>query len=132
MIKITFAVMRRPDIDLEEFDRYWREDHAALLLRHRRALGFVRYSQTPTSHRGLIAAMASQRGCLAPFDGVADMWFASTESMLEHGRSAESQAANVEILTDEARFIDLSRSSLMIGDERPIHPAPGDESGDGA
>jgi hypothetical protein len=43
MIKLTFCLRRKPDMTLEEFQRYWRETHAPLVAARAEALGIQRY-----------------------------------------------------------------------------------------
>lgn len=122
-ITLTLAVRRLPTLSFEEFDDYWQNVHGPLIARHAAALGYLSYVQIPTSLRGLSLAIGAARGVPEPFDGIAQIDFASAESMLEHARSPEVAELNEQILADERRFIDLSRSPLMLGDQRRIHPA---------
>jgi hypothetical protein len=56
------------------------------------------------------------------FDGVAELWFDSLDSLAENGRRPEAQAAAAMLLEDERKFIDLPRSPLWWGQEREIVP----------
>jgi hypothetical protein len=53
------------------------------------------------------------------YDGVAELWWDSIEDALGHP-SPERQAAGLELLEDERKFIDLSRSPLWFGEEKTI------------
>ena len=46
MIKLVFSLRRREDMTREEFQRYWREQHAPLVERHAKTLAIRRYVQT--------------------------------------------------------------------------------------
>jgi hypothetical protein len=53
------------------------------------------------------------------YDGVAELWWDSIDDALANP-TPERQAAGLELLEDERKFIDLSRSPLWFGQERPI------------
>ena len=46
MIKLVFVIRRREDLPLEEFHRYWLEEHGPLARRLLEPLGARRYVQT--------------------------------------------------------------------------------------
>ena len=46
MIKFVFTIRRRPDMSREEFQKYWFENHGALIKRHAETLHIRRYVQT--------------------------------------------------------------------------------------
>ena len=46
MIKLVYCVHRRPGLSVEEFQRYWLEDHGALVRSLRDALPLKRYVQS--------------------------------------------------------------------------------------
>ena len=74
MIKLTFCLRRLPHLTREEFQRYWREQHAPLVARHAGTLGILRYVQTHTGHDALNSAMQGSRGGPDAYDGVAELW----------------------------------------------------------
>ena len=41
MIKLTFCLRRLPHLSREEFQRYWREQHAPLVAKHAKTLGIL-------------------------------------------------------------------------------------------
>jgi uncharacterized protein (TIGR02118 family) len=121
MIKLTFVLRRRPDVDVHEFHRYWREDHAALVARHADALGIRRYVQTHRVDNPFDAPLNASRGSAAePYDGVAELWFDSFEDVAAALETEAGRRAGAELLEDEARFIDLPASSLWFGSEHAV------------
>lgn len=121
MIKIVFTLRRRPDISAEEFHRYWREEHGPLVLVHREALGIVRYVQSHRLETALDSVMQASRGALAPHDGIAELWWESLEAFFAASASAAGRAAQVELLKDERRFIDLPATTIFITEEHEIY-----------
>ena len=122
MLKLTYCVRRRPDLTREEFDRYWIEQHAPLVRDHSAALGIKRYIQTiawpdPEAQQRL---RASRGAAEADFDGSAEVWYESMEAHLAARQTPEGKRALQLLLEDERRFIDLGRSQLWYGTERPI------------
>ena len=122
MIKLSFAVRRRTDIDQAEFHRYWRDHHGPLVRSLQPALGIRRYVQTHCIETPLNKAHRAGRGALDPFDGVAELWWDDLDSMVGAASSSEGSAAGRILLEDEARFIDLERSALWLGEEIEIIP----------
>ena len=120
MIKLTFAVRRRDDVDAEEFHRYWRDEHGPLVRSFRSVLGIRRYVQVHRIEGPFNDALRSSRNALEPFDGTAELWWDSIDALATAASSEEGIAAGQKLLEDENRFIDLSRSSLWLGEEVEI------------
>jgi len=91
MVKMLFAIRRLFHLSVEEFHRYWRENHGRLAQKKLPALRVKRYVQTH-SIEALQAAFATPEGMQAP------------EVLLE----------------DEKRFIDLPRSSMWFAEEELV------------
>ena len=118
MIKLVFAIRRREGMTREEFQRYWREEHAQLVKRHAGVLRIRRYVQTHARDTDLDDALAGSRGSEPhQYDGVAELWWDSLEDLVAAYSSEAGQAAGAELLEDERRFIDLPRSPLWLGEE---------------
>ena len=64
-------------------------------------------------------ALAS-RDALEPFDGVAELWWDDLDALTAGASSPDGIAASRALLEDERRFIDLTRSSLWLGEEVEI------------
>ena len=50
MVKLTFTLRRLPHLSREEFQRYWREQHAPLVEKHREVLGIRVLHTSPSGH----------------------------------------------------------------------------------
>ena len=122
MIKVIYCLRRRSDLSPEEFRRYWREVHAPLVQRHQAALSIKRYVQCHTDHGPMTQRLGGFRGTGAPFDGVAEIWYASLDALEAVGRSPEGRAASRELLEDEQRFLDLAGSCIWIAEEVEVIP----------
>lgn len=116
MVKLVFALRRLPHLSRQEFQRYWREQHAPLVEKHRAALGIRRYVQLHTIETPANEGLRLSRQAPEAFDGIAELWF----DALELPATPEAAAAALELLEDERRFIDHARSPLWFGEERPI------------
>lgn len=119
MVKLTFVLRRAPHLTREEFQRYWREEHAPLVEKHREVLGIRRYVQAHTLETGANALLRQSRGGPEAYDGVAELWFDDLE-LLETPPSAEAAAATLALLENERRFIDLEHSPLWPAREQVI------------
>jgi uncharacterized protein (TIGR02118 family) len=120
MIKLVFVIRRRADLPLEEFHRYWLDEHAALAGPLLESLGARRYVQTHTIRPDLSEALAAARGTAEAYDGVAEIWWESLDALVAASASQEGLRINQTLIEDEARFIDFARSSLFIAEEHTI------------
>ena len=120
MIKLTFCLHRLPQLSREEFQRYWHERHAPLVAKNREALRIRRYVQMHTTTTPFNDAIRSGRNAPEGYDGVAELWWDSLDDIQTATGTPEGQAAGLELLEDERKFIDLSRSPLFFGEEKPI------------
>ncbi len=120
MIKLVFALRRRPELSREEFQKYWLETHAPLVAERADVLKIKRYVQVHTADlAGLHGAFQKRNGgAPAPFDGVAELWFDSLDDM--GGNDPAVRQAQAELLADEANFIDLPNSPMWIAHENEI------------
>lgn len=126
MIRITFLLRRRPELSIDEFRRYWLEEHGPLVAGHARRINALRYVQVHTLDDPANPAMAESRGGMeAPYDGVAEVWFESRDALVAALQSESGRRAAAELVADEARFIDLPESPLWLCHEMPqVNPTP--------
>ncbi|HEX4189166.1 MAG TPA: EthD domain-containing protein [Solirubrobacteraceae bacterium] len=118
MIKLVFMVKRREGMTREEFQRYWREEHAELVKRHAELLRIRRYMQTHARDTDLDHAISGSRGSEPrEYDGVAELWWDSIDDLVQAATSEEGQAAQQALLEDERRFIDVANSPIWLGEE---------------
>jgi uncharacterized protein (TIGR02118 family) len=120
MVRITFCLKRRSSLSHEAFLKYWYEVHAPLVRKHQQVLGILRYVQVHTDAGPFTQALRAARNAPEPFDGVAELWWESRHSLAEGAEDEGARAAGLELLEDERRFIDLPRSPIWLGEERPI------------
>jgi uncharacterized protein (TIGR02118 family) len=120
MVKLLFCVRRRPDMDATEFHRYWRDEHGPLVTTVAETLGIRRYVQAHTLDTPLNALLAATRDAPESFDGVAELWFDSAESITAGASTPAGAAAAKMLLEDERRFIDHARSPLFLAEERAV------------
>lgn len=107
-------------MSLDEFQRYWRDTHAPLVAERAETLGIRRYVQVHTSdlpdlHAGL---QGRNGGSPEPFDGVAELWFDSLDSMGSDDPAVVQ--AGADLLADEQNFIDLANSPMWIAEENIV------------
>ena len=127
MVKLIFAVRRRTDVEPAEFHRYWQDEHGPLVRSLQPVLGIRRYVQTHRIETPLNDLLRASRNALEPFDGAAELWWEDLEALVAATSSPQGSDAGRTLLEDEARFIDLERSALWLGEEIEIiasNPSP--------
>ncbi len=121
MIKLVFSLRRKPEMTREEFQAYWRDQHAPLVSRHAEALRIRRYVQTHARSSEVAAAQSAARGSEPDvYDGEAELWWDSLDDVIAAVSTPEGRQAAIELLEDERRFIDLEHSPLWIGEEHVV------------
>lgn len=113
MIKLVFCVKRNPNMSPAEFQDYWLNHHGPLFKKFADAYKAVRYVQSHTIDSPLNEIMRKSRGTLEAYDGVGEIWWQSEEDFLEAISSQEIQKLRGMFVEDEARFINLSASSVF-------------------
>jgi uncharacterized protein (TIGR02118 family) len=121
MIKLVFTLRRRDGMTREEFQRYWRDEHAPLVARHAETLRIRRYVQTHARETELDDVLAASRGGEpGAYDGVAELWWDSLDDLIAGYSTEAGQDAAGELLEDERRFIDLRHSPIWLGEEHLV------------
>ena len=120
MIKLTFCLVRLPNLSREAFQAYWFDTHGPLVASVADELKIRRYVQLHSLPAEASAGLRASRSAPEEYDGVAELWFDSLEVLAETGRRPEAPAAAALLLEDERRFIDLPRSPLWWGQERVV------------
>jgi len=128
MIRITFMLRRKAGLSSEQFSEYWLHEHGPRVAGLSHKLGMLRYVQVRTLDDPVNAVMARARGGMeAVWDGVAEVWFENRAAMVAAGATAQGRAAALELIKDEAEFIDLTQSTLWLGYEYPqVNSTPED------
>ena len=126
MIRIVFLLRRKPGMSLDDFHRYWRDTHGPLVASHAKHLEIQRYTQSHRLEDPANGQMQQARGGMEPeYDGVAELWWDSEETITNALATSDGQAAGADLLADEQRFVDLPNSPLWFNHEYPqINPAP--------
>ena len=124
MIRLEFALRRKPGMSRADFQKYWREVHGPLVAKHATTLNIHRYIQLHTLDDPLNDALTAARGGMEPaYDGVAELWWTSPDALTAMGHAA-GQSAGLELLEDEKKFIDLPNSPLWFAYEYPqVNPS---------
>jgi uncharacterized protein (TIGR02118 family) len=120
MLKLTFCLIRLPQLSREAFQDYWINTHGPLVASVAQTLQIRRYVQLHSYPVEASATLAAGRGAPAGYDGVAELWFDSLDAVIANGERPDARAAGALLLEDERRFIDLSKSPLWWGEEKPI------------
>ena len=112
MLKVSILVTRRADLTMEAFRAYWKEKHGPLFSSQPEVKLHVRkYAQEHTGPK------APDRFAVAPFDGIAEIWFDDMAGFL--GVFASKTYEEI-IKPDEMKFVDRSKALFMFTETAPM------------
>lgn len=120
MIKMVVEVWKKPGMTDEQFASRWLNEHGALVRKHARAMGFLRYVQSHKVSSPEIDAFAEGRGWKRPPDGLTEVWWESKEAMQAAMSSPEGMEASAILQDDEEQFIDPPRISAFLATDEVI------------
>ena len=112
MVKLIYCITRKPNLSVDEFQRYWRDTHGPIA---GAIPGLRRYVQSHVVPE-LYARQSAAAGQSPPFDGAAELWFDDLDAMRAAMQSPELKAA----LEDEKNFIDHTRVASFVTVEKPV------------
>jgi hypothetical protein len=121
MIKTSYVLRRKPGMTLEEFQKYWLEQHGPLVQKLAPKIGMVRYIQVHAPPPGPPRPDPVRGEMLEPFDGIAEFWIDPSKAT---GTDDERREIARTLAEDEAKFIDFSRSTMTRGEEHYMVGAP--------
>lgn len=124
MFKISFCLRRKPELSHEQFLRYWKNEHGALVLRHKEVLRIARYVQFHGDFGPITSKLAAFRGSPEPYDGIAEIWYESKHALETLGQDPAARDASRLLWEDEMRFVDLKNSPIFAGNEIELVGAP--------
>lgn len=105
MVKLVICVKKKPGMDLQEFHKYWRENHGALYTTLPFISKYVRkYNQCHT----VAEAYANNA---APYDGVAELWFDSYKAIDAFLTDPQYLAI---VRPDEKKFCDFEKMLFFV------------------
>lgn len=120
MVKLVYCVRKREDVSQAEFHRYWLEEHGPRARRHAKAIHAARYVQSHTLDSKHNEMLRGSRGASPAYDGITEMWWSDMAAFERSLNGEDALAAGVELLKDEAHFIDLEGSTLFLTEEHEI------------
>lgn len=112
MLKLDILCVRCPGLTHQQFLDYWRDQHGPFFLRQPIVQQTVRrYVQSRT------IAQTPPGFAVAPFDGVAQLWFDDMAGFQTYLRSPNYQDV---IRLDEIKFTDPARVQFLFSEETTI------------
>ncbi|MCP5025391.1 MAG: EthD domain-containing protein [Actinomycetia bacterium] len=114
VVKLYFPLRRRPDLSLDDAQRYWRTHHGPVIRRQAHGAGILRYQQVHAAEPEITETLRAARGTeVESYAGHAEVWFDRAQG----GGTPERRVAARRAYEDESNFIDFTRSSMWLGKE---------------
>jgi len=104
----------------EQFQDYWKNQHAPLFQSFADTHKAIRYVQDHTIDSPANQMLRESRGMMQEFDGVAEVWFESEQAFVDAMSSPEGQKLGAVLGEDESNFIDHARSSAFLAEEHEV------------
>lgn len=120
MIKFVMCLHRHPDLSRQEFQDYWKNQHAPLFQSFAETHQAKRYVQDHTIDSPANDMLRESRGMVQEFDGVAEVWFESEQAFIAAMSSPEGQKLGATLHADESKFIDHARSAAFLAEEHEV------------
>lgn len=108
-VKSVEFVTRKPGLEVDEFQRYWREVHGPLAAQIPMIRRYVQSHTRPSAY---------ERGRTPAYDGVAITWFDDTQAM----RASAATAQYARVRADEPSFIAPGDPPFIITTEHVVIP----------
>src|SRR5690349_6030448 len=100
-IKLVYCLTRQAHLTREQFQDYWLNTHAPLVVSVKPLTGMKRYVQSHTFDSAMGRAASAQRGGAEPYDGVMEGWWDSEEQAT--AALTEASLAALRMLLDDER-----------------------------
>jgi len=107
MVKLIYCISKKPELSVDEFQRYWRDTHGPIAAKIPGLRRYVQCHVVPALYGGTTDPV---------YDGAAELWFDDLEAMRAAMGSPEVKAA----IEDERNFIDHSRVASFVTIEKPV------------
>jgi len=109
-VKIVYTGRLLPGLDRVKFQDYWKNNHAPLVKSVANTLRVRRYVQSHTRYEEINERMRAPDNRPAPCDGVAELWWDSTEDRVPANPEPERVKAGQILFEDEKKFVDHPNS----------------------
>jgi uncharacterized protein (TIGR02118 family) len=109
MIKVSVFLTRRPDLTHEQFNQYWKEKHAALVMSLDVFKTHVRHYTQQHSLNNVPEGLP-----VVPYDGVAELWLDDLSTVMTI--SGHHDYASI-VAKDEENFLDRSKTVMFVSAE---------------
>lgn len=103
MVKAFNFFKRRPGLSVEDFRRYWLNEHAAVIRKIPELRKYIASITLPSAYRN--------REPL--YDGISEAWFDDEDALRSNADTAPRRAASA----DDAQFVDMSTTGSIVVDE---------------
>ncbi len=122
MIRMVHMLRRAHGLSQKDFANSWRDRHGPLVASVQTDMDIVRHLQIhpDPAAQGIDNQAAAARGGMQPaFDGIAEYWWKSEESLRLALASDAGKSAAADLVESERQFVDLAASPMWFATEFP-------------
>lgn len=120
MIKVVFLMRRKPGMAFETFSDYWLNSHVKLIRQYAGPLKILKYVQSHALPSDVMQTFRPEWDDTNAWDGIAEVWLESLDVLRQSRGTTEMDRIQDILLADEASFVDLERSTVIVTQEHEI------------
>jgi hypothetical protein len=114
LIEVTYCMRRKAGLSHEDFVAHWEGVHVPIVLANLQALRLASYQRTLPLRHAYSERVERRRTMQLPYDGIAQLAWASEADMRHAFESEEALAVQRVLAQDEALFVDAAGSCRCV------------------
>lgn len=117
MIKVVYCMRRKAGLSHEQFLAHWTQVHVPIVMANLDVLRLSRYVRTLAQTHPFSARVERPGVMQPPYDGIAELAWASEEDMHLAFESPQAVAVQRLLAKDETHFVDAAGSCRFVSQE---------------
>ena len=117
MVRMIYCVMRRDDVSLQDFRKYFEGEHRDLVCQAAEELKATQFTQSLTLMVERNFMVMVRRGTEMPYDAVIEMWWDNATDLDTILETDEAQKKAEEFFGQASKYIDLTKSRMFFTEQ---------------
>ena len=117
MVRMMYCIMRRDDVSLQDFRKYFEGEHRDLICQAAKELNAKEFTQSLTLMVERNFTVMVRRGTEMPYDAVIEMWWENASELDKVMETEEAQERAGAFFEQAGAYIDFSRSRMFFNEQ---------------